>query len=54
MRYEDVCCEAAEAARADGLLHTADIEPFLDHPYAQMRSCVGSVMAAIARVSWDP
>jgi len=31
-----------------------DIEPFLSHPYAQMRTCVGSIMATIARVSWDP
>jgi hypothetical protein len=31
-----------------------DIEPFLSHPYAQMRTCVGSIMASIARVSWDP
>jgi hypothetical protein len=31
-----------------------DIEPFLDHPFAQMRSCVGAIMATLARVSWDP
>jgi len=31
-----------------------DIEPFLDHPYAQMRTCVGAIMATLARVSWDP
>ena len=31
-----------------------DIEPLLAHPYAQMRSCVGGIIATLARVSWDP
>uniref|UniRef100_A0A7S4KNJ3 Proteasome activator complex subunit 4 C-terminal domain-containing protein n=1 Tax=Guillardia theta TaxID=55529 RepID=A0A7S4KNJ3_GUITH len=31
-----------------------DLEPYLHHPYAQMRACVGSILSVLSRVTWEP